>query len=91
MARAWLSRGDGIALVYGTVMRHLSIALALAMNAFGEAGARVVVRRSSHPVRLARLHPPAFTDRLVRKFRLPVTGWRGPDPLPMLAPDGDLP
>lgn len=38
VARAWLSRGDGIALVYGTVMRNLSIALALAMNAFGEAG-----------------------------------------------------
>ncbi|WP_375384606.1 NAD kinase [uncultured Microbacterium sp.] len=41
-------------------------------------GARVVVRRSEHPVRLARLHPSAFTDRLVRKFRLPVEGWRGP-------------
>jgi NAD+ kinase len=41
-------------------------------------GARVVVRRSEHPVRLARLHPAAFTDRLVRKFRLPVEGWRGP-------------
>jgi NAD+ kinase len=42
------------------------------------AGARVVVRRSERPVRLARLHPAAFTDRLVRKFRLPVDGWRGP-------------
>ena len=41
-------------------------------------GARVVVRRSELPVRLARLHPAAFTDRLVRKFRLPVEGWRGP-------------
>ncbi|WP_417562923.1 NAD kinase [Microbacterium sp.] len=41
-------------------------------------GARVVVRRSSDPVRLARLHPAAFSDRLVRKFRLPVGGWRGP-------------
>lgn len=41
------------------------------------AGARVVVRRSSRPVRLARLHPIAFTDRLVRKFQLPVAGWRG--------------
>ena len=41
-------------------------------------GARVVVRRSPAPVRLARLHPVAFTDRLVRKFRLPVDGWRGP-------------
>jgi NAD+ kinase len=41
-------------------------------------GARVVVRRSENPVRLARLHPAQFTDRLVRKFRLPVEGWRGP-------------
>jgi NAD+ kinase len=28
-------------------------------------------------VRLARLHAAPFTDRLVRKFDLPVTGWRG--------------
>ena len=41
-------------------------------------GARVVVRRSEVPVRLARLHPAAFTDRLVQKFQLPVVGWRGP-------------
>ncbi|WP_025155437.1 NAD kinase [Leifsonia aquatica] len=40
--------------------------------------ARVVVRRSPIPVRLARLHPGPFTDRLVHKFDLPVTGWRGP-------------
>lgn len=45
-------------------------------------GARVVVRRSARPVRLARLHPAAFTDRLVRKFRLPVEGWRGPSGAP---------
>ncbi|MBA8816402.1 NAD+ kinase [Microbacterium halimionae] len=42
-------------------------------------GARVVVRKSARPVRLARLHPASFTDRLVRKFHLPVSGWRGPD------------
>jgi len=41
-------------------------------------GARVVVRRSPTAVRLARLHHGEFTDRLVRKFSLPVTGWRGP-------------
>ncbi|MCX6502199.1 MAG: NAD kinase [Microbacterium sp.] len=44
-------------------------------------GARVVVRRSSRAVRLARLHPSAFTERLVQKFHLPVAGWRGPDQL----------
>ena len=40
-------------------------------------GARVEVRRSAIPVRLARLARPPFTDRLVAKFRLPVHGWRG--------------
>ena len=42
------------------------------------AGARVMVWRSPTPVKLARLHTAPFTDRLVRKFDLPVTGWRGP-------------
>ncbi|MEU2184004.1 NAD kinase [Streptomyces thermolilacinus] len=41
------------------------------------AGARVEVRRGSVPVRLARLHHASFTDRLVAKFALPVSGWRG--------------
>jgi NAD+ kinase len=50
-------------------------------------GARVEVRRGTLPVRLARLDGPGasgngsgggrFTDRLVAKFGLPVTGWRG--------------
>jgi len=41
-------------------------------------GARIEVRRGVEPVRLARLATGPFTDRLVAKFRLPVTGWRGP-------------
>jgi NAD+ kinase len=41
-------------------------------------GARVETRRSDIPVRLARLKQSPFTDRLVNKFELPVTGWRGP-------------
>jgi NAD+ kinase len=40
-------------------------------------GARIEVRRGQFPVRLARLHQAPFTDRLVAKFDLPVTGWRG--------------
>ncbi len=40
-------------------------------------GARVEVVRGREPVRLARLHIAPFADRLVRKFDLPVTGWRG--------------
>lgn len=38
-----LPRGDAIALVYGTVMRNLSIALAVAMNAFGPAGSEAAL------------------------------------------------
>lgn len=38
-----LPRSDAIALVYGTVMRNLSIALAVAMNAFGKAGAEAAL------------------------------------------------
>jgi len=38
IGRTLLPRGDAIALVYGTVMRNLSIALAVAINAFGTAG-----------------------------------------------------
>lgn len=40
-------------------------------------GTRVEVRRSAAPVRLARLTHAPFTDRLVSRFDLPVSGWRG--------------
>lgn len=39
-------------------------------------GSRVEVRGGAVPVRLARLRAGSFTDRLVRKFGLPVRGWR---------------
>lgn len=42
-AKIFFNRGDGIALVYGTVMRNLSIALAIAINGFGEAGANAAL------------------------------------------------
>ncbi|MGH3914409.1 MAG: NAD kinase [Pseudonocardiaceae bacterium] len=42
------------------------------------AGVRVEVIRGATPVRLVRLNDRPFTDRLVRKFELPVQGWRGP-------------
>lgn len=40
-------------------------------------GARVTGTRSTQPVRLARIHPGPFTTRLVKKFQLPIVGWRG--------------
>ncbi|MEE6138549.1 NAD kinase [Mycobacterium sp. 050128] len=41
------------------------------------AGGRLEVKRCGTAVKWARLDSAPFTDRLVRKFRLPVTGWRG--------------
>ena len=40
------------------------------------AGGRVTVTRHARNLRLARLRAQPFTDRLVRKFGLPVNGWR---------------
>jgi NAD+ kinase len=63
-----LARNDGRALIWADGRRAFDL----------PRGARVIVRRSPVPVRLARLHTGPFTDRLVNKFNLPVTGWRGP-------------
>lgn len=41
------------------------------------AGMLVEVTANERPLRLARLTPGRFTDRLVRKFGLRVEGWRG--------------
>jgi len=41
-------------------------------------GSRVEVTKSDKPVRLARTRQTPFAERLVRKFELPTTGWRGP-------------
>ncbi|WP_234807790.1 NAD kinase [Mycolicibacterium bacteremicum] len=41
------------------------------------AGARLEVTRCGTPLKWVRLDSAPFTDRLVRKFRLPVKGWRG--------------
>ncbi len=41
-------------------------------------GARVEITRGSQPVEMVNLTDEAFADRLVRKFNLPVSGWRGP-------------
>ncbi len=41
-------------------------------------GSRVEVTKSEIPVRLARTRQTLFSERLVRKFELPTSGWRGP-------------
>lgn len=48
-------------------------------------GSIITVRRDDPDIRLVRLQPQPFADRLVKKFALPVNGWRttpgrsGPD------------
>ena len=42
-----------------------------------EPGSRIVVRRNQHDLLIARLSEQPFTTRLVKKFGLPVEGFRG--------------
>ena len=43
IAKRFFNRGDGLALVYGTVLRNLSIALAIAMTSFGKDGSSIAL------------------------------------------------
>jgi ACR3 family arsenite efflux pump ArsB len=43
IGRLVFPRGDAIALVYGSVMRNLSVALAISMVAFGPAGVEIAL------------------------------------------------
>lgn len=43
VGKMFFNRGDAIALLYGTVLRNLSIALAIAMTAFGKDGADIAL------------------------------------------------
>lgn len=51
-------------------------------------GSRIEVARSEVPVTFARLAEHPFTDRLVHKFRLPVSGWRSSPHDPPSGPPG---
>lgn len=42
-------------------------------------GSRIEVEQSAKPVPMVVFQEHQFADRLVRKFALPVTGWRGPE------------
>ena len=41
--RTFFKRNDGVALVYGSAPKNLSIALAIAMNAFGQQGSEIAL------------------------------------------------
>ncbi len=81
-----LPRGDAIALVYGSVMRNLSIALAIAINAFGKEGASaalVVAIAYIIQVQSAAWYVK-FTDKI---FGPPQPREKQPEPIPPLADD----
>ncbi|MDP5228506.1 MULTISPECIES: NAD kinase [Arthrobacter] len=54
-------------------------------------GSRIEVTRSDKPVRLARTHQTPFSARLVSKFELPTSGWRGPMHQSRNEPTGPVP
>jgi predicted Na+-dependent transporter len=57
VAGRFFCRADGIALVYGMVMRNLSIALALAMTSFGQECSEIVlIIALAYSVQCSRLH-----------------------------------
>ena len=54
-------------------------------------GARIRVSRAERPVRLARFNEAPFASRLVRKFDLPVEGWRASSSADESEPVADTP
>jgi len=70
VGRAFLNRQDAVALVYGTVMRNLSIAIAIAMNAFGEAGAEAALVISA--AFLVQVQSAAWSVRWVKRLTEPL-------------------
>jgi arsenite transporter len=75
VGRLFFGRNDAIALVYGTVMRNLSIALAIAMTAFGEAGAEIaLIIALAYIIQVqAAAWYVKFTDRLFGAPAAPTT------------------
>lgn len=76
VGRSFLPRGDAVALVYGSVLRNLSIALAIAINAFGARGSSAALVISA--AYIIQVQSAAwyvrFTDRL---FGSPEEGSTG--------------
>ena len=58
--------GRGLAMAYLDGYRGIRV----------ENGERILARKGSRPVRMIRLDTSPFADKLVRKFHLPVKGWR---------------
>jgi len=74
VGRIFFSRAEAIALVYGTVMRNLSIALAIAVTVFRESGAEIAVIISmAYIVQVqAAVWYVRFTDRIFGRVAKPA-------------------
>ncbi len=68
---AFFIRGDAIAIVYGTVMRNLSIALATAMIVFTEKGSEIaIIIAMAYIVQVqSSVWYVKFTDRIFGKVK----------------------
>ena len=76
IGKRFLPKGDAVALVYGSVMRNLSIALAIAINAFGSEGssaALVIAVAYIIQVQSAAWYVK-FTDRIFSRAVVSVAG-----------------
>ena len=74
IGKLFFKRGDAIALLYGTVMRNLSIALAIAMTAFGKEGADIALVISLGYVIQVQLGAwvVKFTDKIYGEAEAPI-------------------
>jgi ACR3 family arsenite efflux pump ArsB len=74
IGKLFFKRGDAIALLYGSVMRNLSIALAIAMTAFGKEGADIALVISLGYVIQVQMGAwvVKFTDQIYGKAEAPI-------------------
>lgn len=74
IGKLFFKRGDAIALLYGSVMRNLSIALAIAMTAFGQEGADIALVISLGYVIQVQMGAwvVKFTDKIYGKADSPI-------------------
>jgi ACR3 family arsenite efflux pump ArsB/CBS domain-containing protein len=74
VGKMFFKRGDAIALLYGSVMRNLSIALAIAMTAFGKEGADIALVISLGYVIQVQMGAwvVKFTDQIYGKAEAPT-------------------
>ena len=101
--RLFFKRGDAIAMVYGVVMRDLSIALAIAMTAFGKQGLTIALLIALAYV--IQIQSAAWYVRLVDKIfgkpeekvkttslekRFPSVGVKDMPPAPLPIADGTM-